>query len=245
MQRWKSHFNPNKEVQHYKFNCYRCKTKNTHAYVNGSIISYLCDSASNDKEEFKFLHCSTCGAYSIEYSYYKVIEKVAPTKNGEPIKRIEHKLKKRLYFPFSFSEFEVQPLIRKDYNLMHSCFQIGSAQGVSVHCRRILDKIFTEFEKKYLTEEEKFKKIDKRVKLISEKSSYFATINETIKNLKGVVSTIIHKPEDDLEVHKDLEINENNFNEIKDIIHALLQIYDLEFNTLENLKEKYVKAKSI
>ena len=145
------------------------------------------------------------------------------------------------------SETDVNPLIKNDYNLMHACFQVGSSQGVSVHCRRILDKIFTEFENKYLSDAERanVKNIEKRVKLISEKSPYFATINDTIKNLKGVVSTIIHKPEEDLEIHQELEINESSFEEIKGIIHALLQIFELEFNTLENLKEKYLKTKSI
>ncbi len=132
-----------------------------------------------------------------------------------------------------------------DYNLMHACFQIGSAQGVSVHCRRILDKIFTEFENKYLSQEERanVKKIEKRADSISKKSPYFATINETIKNLKGVVSKIIHAPEEDLEIHQELEINESNFEEMKRIIHALVQIFELEFNTLEKLKQKFVKAK--
>lgn len=75
MDRWKSIYSSFKEAENYSFNCKRCKTKNTHAFVYGKITAHLVGVRNGDKEESNFVKCSTCGAYSVEYLYYKAIDR--------------------------------------------------------------------------------------------------------------------------------------------------------------------------
>ncbi len=97
MDRWKSIYSSFKEAENYSINCKRCKTKNTHAFVYGKITAHLVGVRNGDKEEFNFVKCSTCGAYSVEYLYYKAIdrEKSVSTTDGSA-KLPTHKLEKKI-----------------------------------------------------------------------------------------------------------------------------------------------------
>jgi hypothetical protein len=240
----------------YKFNCFRCDTKNTHATIIGGIHAIEENEPLFDEEKFLFLICSTCGAFTIEHNYYKGTAQKLPKppafkgtrrSTGDIItKNIRNKLvlEKSMYFPFSFSTENVPKFLKYDYLKMNQCFQFGSTEGVSVHCRRILDKIFSSFEKKFIDEPMKPSDIKTRVKKITEKCPYFKIINDSIKNLKGVVSTIVHNITDEIEIKEELKIDSNSFKEITDFLDALLKIYELEFSINPKLEKKYMQVKN-
>ena len=246
------------EITSIKLDCNRCNTKSTHAQVLGTILSeeaYVLDPLIAHKEIFYLIKCSTCNSITIKYETYKGgfkyffgtesprgINRPKPNKGGIP----EFKLINTKYFPVSCIQSGVPAFIETDYQLMHLCHQIGSTQGVAVHCRRILDKIFMKFEKKYLTKEDKEDKKDikTRSKIISNKCVYFSPINEVIKNLKGILSIIVHKPEDELAYIDLKDFSEATFTEINQILDAIIKVYELDFNTLKKLEEKYQEIKN-
>lgn len=245
------------ENKNYKFNCFRCDTKNTHAVIFGGIHAKENNTPVFDEEDFFFIICSTCGGFTIEHNYYKGTPKELPSPpSGFPTtsraahtkqpKRIGNELifDKKMFFPFLFATEGIPQFLKYDYLKMNQCFQFGSAEGVSVHCRRILDKIFSSFEKKFLDEITKSKDIKTRVKKITEKCPYFAIINDSIKNLKGVVSKVVHHIADDIEIEEELKIDEKSFKEITEFIDALLKIYELEFTINPKLEAKYKQTKN-
>lgn len=237
--------------ENHKFNCNRCNTKNTHAVIIGKVISDEINNPVHDQEGFLLIKCSTCGGLTIEYNYYKGQAKKLPSppslgmnSNINPLRFTNELLfDKKMYFPLSSSIEEVPEFIKYDYLKMKQCYQIGSTEGVSIHCRRILDKIFSAFEKKLFNEIDKKAGIKIRVKKITEKCPYFSIINESIKNLKSVVSNIVHRIDEDIGISNELKIEQNSFKEILDFVDALLKIYDLEFSITPNLEKKYKKIK--
>ena len=226
--------------EHISFNCNRCGTKNTHG-----IIQALFKTESNHEEgqlyteeAFKIIQCSTCGAIITMYELSEPKD-VKQKQTGKFPPEWEFKLSvtKRLLYPIHLESQEFPEEIKNDYNLMHGCFQIGSSEGIAVHCLKILDNIFRAFEKKYLRSSEinVKDKLEVRAEKISEKCVYFKHLNENIKSLKGMVSEIIHGNLDEI-VKEKLIIVEKDFKILNDIIKALSELYDLEFNKLPNIK---------
>ncbi len=244
MKHWTSNFDAS-EPRPTKFECFRCNTKNTHGTILADVRSY--DDSNEDSllcesEIFSIIQCSTCGAVTIRYTSYKVPSEVfqlVEEKGINSIKSFNMDLKEDKYFPVIISPKEIPSLVKDDYNLMHACYLIKSHQGVAVHYRRMLDIIFSEYEKKYLSQEEKkMKRIEERAKKISEKDLYFKVFNETIKDLKGIVSSIIHSDIDNLELMSDLNINQEDFEQLDRIILSLIKVYELEFQDLPAIKDK-------
>ena len=122
------------------------------------------------KDEFLVIKCSTCEAFSIEYRTYKghkmviqgtgIPEKTKTNIDSKDAGFWEFELDKSTIFPFTSSPENVPVIVQDDYKLMHLCYQVGSSQGLAVHCRRILEKIFSQFESKYLTKKEKIENRD-------------------------------------------------------------------------------------
>ena len=256
--KWETTFeNVSNDAQDYKFNCNRCNTKNTHATycfkIKAKEIAPPKETIYHnpipfDKEEFIIVKCSTCGAYTVIYRYYfgKLVEKkgeiISSISYPQPPKKlytVKHEITKELNFPVSVSNLSANSLISDEYDLMHKCFLIGSSPGVAIHYRRMLDKIFKEYEKQYLSEKEKkIKDIKQRANKISEKSPFFKSFNENIKDLKGIVSAIVHDDYENLELSSELEIIQEDFDKLDEIIPSLLKVYELEFKDLPNIKEK-------
>lgn len=249
---WNSTFEIKSPPQDYKFTCYRCNTKNTHAFIDAILIGNeirVPDEVYNT-ENFVIVRCSTCGAFTIIHNHFKGKDwtKQNVVMGGVSKKQMTFYSPEVSYFPVSISTEDVPEIVLNDYNLMHSCKLVGSNQGIAVHYRRILDKIFREFERKYLSVEEisSLKKdIKERAKLISERDVIFKPLNEIIIDLKGIVSSIVHDNFESLELSDELKITPEDFEKLTSIILALLSIYKLEFVDLPSIKDKSQKIKKI
>ena len=247
---WNSTFEIKSPLQDYKFNCFRCNTKNTHAFIHTIIIGNEIKSPDEvfNKENFIIVRCSTCGAFTIVHNHYKGKEWVKVGLPNSTGRKMEFDEPQVSYFPISISTDDVPEIVQEDYKLMYGCKLIGSNQGIALHYRRILDKIFSEFEKKHLTKDEIStlkKDIKERAKLISERNMIFKSFNEIIIDLKGIVSSIVHDNFENLELSDELKISSGDFEKLNSIILALLSIYKLEFIDLPSIKDKSQKIKKI
>lgn len=238
---WNSTFEIKSPQLNYKFTCFRCNTKNTHALIYGIITGdeIKVPTELYNKESFVLIKCSTCGAFTIAHHSYKGKKWLTTNLPGIRNRKMEFDEPQTSYFPLQISIEDIPEIVREDYRLMHGCKLIGSNQGVSVHYRRMLDKIFTEYEKKYLSEDErKIKRIKDRAKKIYEKNIYFKDFNETIINLKGIVSSVVHDDLENLELSLELKITPEDFEKLDGIILFLLKVYELEFKDLPAIKDK-------
>ena len=120
---------------------------------------------------------------------------------------------------------------------MHGCYQIGSSEGVALHCLKILNNIFHDFEKKYLKSVEINVKdnLEVRAEKISGKCSYFKPLSEDLKSLGGTVTFIIHGNIEEF-IEKKLVISEKDFKILNDIITEFSKVYDLEFNVFSRIR---------
>jgi len=239
--RWKTEKLKRLDSSGTRFNCPRCNTKNTSA---DEILQLQSTINEFEKVEiFTIYICATCHGISIHYGSSEFEKVYMDNENlppGIPPKYdLKSKNSKSSIFPITNFNSDVPDKVSSDYSLMHLCFLIGSSQGVAVHYRRVLDKIFSEYEGKFLTgNEREIKKIDERAKKISEKNVYFKGFNETIKDLKGIVSTIVHTDLNDLELSSDLIITQEDFDQLDRIILSLIKVYELEFKDLPSIKDK-------
>jgi len=245
--KWKTNYG--EQNINIRLDCNRCGTIKTNALFVYKILSSEInkkDGQPRDQEIFHLIKCDTCDAFTIVYHYKEGIVNKQTT-DGVVKFSYGYKPDKIVTVPFSSENPDIPVAFKKDYNLMFMCFQIGSTQGVSVHCRRILDSIFLDFEKKYLDPKITAVKVDikKRAQLITEKCAFFIEINKVIKHLKGTVSTIIHVIDEDLLITADLYIDETSFNELVEILSLIIKVHNHVFNTLNSLEKKYVKAKAI
>lgn len=250
IQFWQADIKYPEPPEGYKFDCNRCNTKNTHGQI---LFKANTREVKNDlpiiTEEFLIIKCSTCSAITVEYRNIEVNN----NPKGENYLAIGRKvyderlrtLIQKIYYPITVSTKDVPKIILDDYMLFHSCFSIGSSQGVAVHYRRILDKIFSEYEKKYLSNEERKLKIKERAKLISEKDLYFKAFNETIKDLKGIVSNVVHSDTDNIELSSELNIKDEDFEQLDKIILSLIKVYEIEFKDFPAIKEKSEKISKL
>ena len=239
---WNLHFQNFDVRQHFQFNCNRCGTKNSHGLIRAL---YRLES-QHEKEQpyieevFKVIQCSTCSGFSINYELYEpkieLIKAIAKSPNAPDFK-FSLELTKNLFYPINILLQDFPEKIKDDYNLMHSCYQIGSAAGVAVHCRRILDKIFFEFEEKFVDTSDihSADNFKERAKKISEKCPYFKTLNEDIKNLKGSVSAIVHMDMEKI-IKEKMVIVEKDFENLNELVTAFAKVYELEFKIFPQIR---------